>query len=42
MKKGKKAGPGVIRQADESAIIEYIKGKRQPQMPKNAAAAAGQ
>jgi hypothetical protein len=33
--KGKKAGPGVVPgKPDESAIIQYVRGQRKPQMPK--------
>ena len=36
--KGKKAGPGVVPgKPDESAIAEYVRGLREPQMPKGAA-----
>jgi hypothetical protein len=36
--KGKKAGPGIVAgHPDESAIVEYIRGLREPQMPKAAA-----
>ncbi len=35
LKKGKKAGPGVVaKQPDESAIVQYIRGLKTPQMPK--------
>ncbi len=35
LKKGKKAGPGVIAgKANESAVIQYIEGARKPRMPK--------
>lgn len=37
--KGKKAGPGVVPgKPDESAIVEYIRGIREPQMPKGSPA----
>ena len=33
--RGRKAGPGVVPfKPDQSAIVEYIRGVRQPQMPK--------
>ncbi|HTL31010.1 MAG TPA: DUF1549 domain-containing protein, partial [Tepidisphaeraceae bacterium] len=36
-KNGRKAGPGVVPgNPDGSAVIQYITGQRQPQMPKNA------
>jgi len=35
LKKGKKAGPGIVPgKPDESAIVLYIEGKRKPRMPK--------
>lgn len=34
-KGGAKAGPGIVPgKPDESAIIQYVEGKRQPRMPK--------
>jgi hypothetical protein len=34
--KGRKAGPGVVPfKPDQSAIVEYIRGLRQPQMPRD-------
>jgi len=36
LRKGKKAGPGVIPgKPDASAIVQYIRGLREPQMPKS-------
>jgi hypothetical protein len=35
LQKGKKAGPGVVPgKPEESAIVQYIRGQKEPQMPK--------